>query len=76
MNSQQLQSWLEEISNNYKSIEDPTVGIEDYTNFLNQLIPNTQVLIQYLTNHYNDVYLIQPIIAQILMLYYKKGKII
>ncbi|CEF65436.1 Hyccin family-containing protein [Strongyloides ratti] len=73
MNSQQLQSWLEEISNNYKSIEDPTVGIEDYTNFLNQLIPNTQVLIQYLTNHYNDVYLIQPIIAQILMLYYKKG---
>uniref|UniRef100_A0A0K0FZS8 Uncharacterized protein n=1 Tax=Strongyloides venezuelensis TaxID=75913 RepID=A0A0K0FZS8_STRVS len=73
MNSQQIQNWLEDISNNYKNLEDPTVGIEDYTNFLNQLTPNTQILIQYLTNHYTEVHLIQPIIAQILMLYYKKG---
>uniref|UniRef100_A0A0N4ZUM5 Hyccin n=1 Tax=Parastrongyloides trichosuri TaxID=131310 RepID=A0A0N4ZUM5_PARTI len=73
MNSQHIQEWLTDIANNYKNIEDPSVSIMEYTNFLSQLTPNTQTMIQYLTNHYNEVHLIQPIIAQILMLYYKKG---
>uniref|UniRef100_A0AC35TZQ8 Hyccin n=1 Tax=Rhabditophanes sp. KR3021 TaxID=114890 RepID=A0AC35TZQ8_9BILA len=73
MNSQQLQDWLSSIGSNSAIIENPGASMEEYSKFLDSLTLNTQLLIQYVNNHYDQIHLIQPIVAQILFLYYKKG---
>lgn len=70
MNNEQLQDWLTELNTEWKN---QTIEMENWQQILLELIPNTQILNSYLICNYEDVRLSQPIIAQILALYYRLG---
>jgi hypothetical protein len=77
MNSEQLQNWLTEISEKFRGYEEKItqqkISTPNYQRRLEEIGVETQYLISYLMNNYENVQLIQPIIAQILSIYFKLG---
>uniref|UniRef100_A0AC34RDV3 Hyccin n=1 Tax=Panagrolaimus sp. JU765 TaxID=591449 RepID=A0AC34RDV3_9BILA len=76
MNSDQLQDWLSEISENFRQLEERAAknkALPNYQKILGEQADSTQLLINYLMNNYENVGLIQPLVAQILSVYYKIG---
>lgn len=77
MNSDQLQDWLSEISETFRQLEERAAKNKHFPNYqkiLGEQADSTQLLISYLMNNYENVTLIQPLVAQILSVYYKIGK--
>uniref|UniRef100_A0A7E4VQ87 PH domain-containing protein n=1 Tax=Panagrellus redivivus TaxID=6233 RepID=A0A7E4VQ87_PANRE len=76
MNNEQLQDWLTTIADKFKQFEErtePSKGAIQYQKKLAEISPETSILINYLTNNYENIGLIQPIVAQLLSIYYKLG---
>ncbi|KAH7710952.1 Hyccin [Aphelenchoides avenae] len=71
MNSEQLQDWLAELGDTFKATKKKTEA--GYRKTLNEHAQNLQVLISYLHCNYEDHRLIQPVLAQLLALYYRLG---
>ena len=85
MNSEQLQNWLTDISEQFRKFEERVVKLSAeektklsyyYQRQLLELGLETRVLINYLENNYENVQLIQPLIAQILSIYFKLGELL
>lgn len=70
MNIDQLQNWLTELNIQWKN---ENIKIEFWQKELTLIISNTQILNIYLMCNCEDVSLSQPIIAQLLALYYRLG---
>ncbi|MCP9257664.1 Hyccin family-containing protein [Dirofilaria immitis] len=75
MNSEQLQDWLTDLNEQWKSdAEKRTVKNVDYERTqLTQETYKTHYLINYLNCNYTDVDLVQPVVAQLLACYYRGG---
>lgn len=72
MNSEQIQDWLTELNAAWK-IEDKNKEV--WRKELTDLLENTQTLITYLNCNFEDISLSQPIIAQLLSIYYRLGRL-
>uniref|UniRef100_A0A1I7WVW7 Uncharacterized protein n=1 Tax=Heterorhabditis bacteriophora TaxID=37862 RepID=A0A1I7WVW7_HETBA len=72
MNSEQLQDFLTDLSNT-SAKEKSRDDVETTRKFLTNTAHNTMLCINYITCNYRDIDLVQPIIAQILALFYKGG---
>ncbi|KAM3720135.1 Hyccin [Dirofilaria immitis] len=75
MNSEQLQDWLTDLNEQWKSdAEKRTLKNVDYERTqLTQETYKTHYLINYLNCNYTDVDLVQPVVAQLLACYYRGG---
>lgn len=78
MNNNQLQDWLAELNKNFgakvkseKKIPDERAA--QYRRLLDDVADNTNYLSDYLTCNFEDIRLAQPLISQLLPLYYKGG---
>lgn len=78
MNSEQLQDWLTDVSENFRKLDEKYTKENinlNYQKILGDEAEKTQLLIQYLMNNYENVSLVQPLVAQLLSVYYKVGKL-
>ncbi|VDK43586.1 unnamed protein product [Anisakis simplex] len=73
MNSEQLQSWLNELNERCQHDEKSFSGVERSRNTLNEESDKTNLLIAYVKCNYADIDLTQPIVAQLLACYYRGG---
>lgn len=70
MNNEQLQDWLSELNSLCKQ---PDKKLDNWRKTLVELTPNTSILLNYLACNFEDTRLSQPLIAQLLALYYRLG---
>uniref|UniRef100_A0A915Q6I1 Hyccin n=1 Tax=Setaria digitata TaxID=48799 RepID=A0A915Q6I1_9BILA len=75
MNSEQLQDWLTDLNERWKSDSEKRAlkDIEHERTQLTRETCKTHYLINYLNCSYTDVDLVQPVIAQLLACYYRGG---
>lgn len=72
MNSEQIQDWLTDLCELWKNCDRK---IDNWRRLLSDVAPNTHILINYLNSNFDDIKLVQPIIAQLLALYYRVGEL-
>lgn len=72
MNNEQLEDWIASLNELWKT---PEKKFENWRKIMMDVAPNMQILINYMSVNFEDVRLSQPIIAQLLALYYKLGLI-
>ncbi|KAI1728591.1 hyccin domain-containing protein [Ditylenchus destructor] len=70
MNNEQLEDWIASLNELWKT---PEKKFENWRKIMMDVAPNMQILINYMSVNFEDVRLSQPIIAQLLALYYKLG---
>lgn len=70
MNNEQIQDWLTELGDLWKNKE---LKVANWKKLLTDAVPNTHILLNYLSNNFDDLKLIHSIIAQLLAFYYRLG---
>lgn len=79
MNGPQLQDWLVDIHQTLNSsiqIKNNEMSSAEVRKTLRQFVNNSKILTNYLICNFEDTELIQPLISQLLAIYYRFGELL